>query len=65
MDAVAILTILVQGLPQIEGAVEAIIKLAQGQSLSPDDVGKLLAAMDAAHKRAQGQPAAADVPVAS
>jgi hypothetical protein len=64
MDAVAILTLIVQGLPQVEAAAEAIIKLAQGQSLSPDDVGKLLAAMDAAHRRAQGQPAA-DVPAAS
>lgn len=53
---IAILTAVVQGLPQIEAAIAALVKMAQNQPLSDADNAALGAAMVAAHQRAQGQP---------
>lgn len=55
---ITILTSLVEGLPQIEQAVAAIVKMAQNQPLSDAELAALGAAMVAAHQRAQGQPTA-------
>lgn len=55
---IAILSAIVQGLPQIEEAVGALVKLAQNQPMSEADNAALGAAMVAAHQRAQGLPGA-------
>lgn len=52
---IAILTALVQGLPEIEAAVGALVKMAQNQPMSDADMAALGKAMVAAHQRAQGQ----------
>lgn len=50
-----ILQAVVAGLPEIEAAVAALIKMAADQPLSQDEMAALGAAMQAAHARAQGE----------
>ncbi len=50
-----ILAAIVQGLPEIELAVVALIRMSQGQQLTQDELADLGTAMVAAHNRAQGE----------
>lgn len=56
---IAMLTAIVQGLPEIETAVAALIRMSQGQPLRETEMAALGAAMEDAHRRAQGEAPAA------
>ena len=54
----AILQAVVAGLPEIEAAVAALTRMADGQKLNADELHALGVAMESAHVRAQGLPSA-------
>ena len=50
---IALIGAIVQGLPEVEAAIAAIVKMSQGTQLTPEDMQALGAAMVAAHNRVQ------------
>ncbi len=51
--AIALISAILQNLPEIEAAVSAVVKMASGQPLTDADRLALGAAMEAAHQRVQ------------